>query len=225
MNVLGIIPARGGSKGVPGKNTRMLGGKPLIAYTIEAAEKSRLLTRFVVSTEDSHIAAVAKEFGAEVVRRPLDLAQDTTPMPPVVQHALLEHGAGVDLIVLLQPTCPQRKFEDIDAALSLFGEKSIQTVMSVYQVEDHHPARMYRVEEGRLAPLFPELSEARRQDLPAVYHRNGAIYACRRESFERTGLLWDGRPCPYVMPRNRSLNIDDPLDFQIAELLAANGQL
>jgi CMP-N-acetylneuraminic acid synthetase len=224
MEVLAIIPARGGSKGVPRKNTRMLGGKPLIAYSIEAAQGAGLL-RVIVSTEDPEIAKVSLDCGAQVLERPPHLAQDTTPMPPVIEHALKERGADVEIILLLQPTCPQRKPADINAALEIFHDSSVGSVMSVYQVEDHHPARMYRIEEGRLTPLIPEFSQARRQDLPAVYHRNGAIYACRRAVFERTGLLWDEHPCPYVMPRNRSLNIDDPLDFRIGELLAANGQL
>jgi CMP-N,N'-diacetyllegionaminic acid synthase len=225
MRVLAIIPARGGSKGVPRKNTRLLGAKPLIAYSIEAGKGAASVSDLVVSTEDAEIARVAREYGAEVVQRPALLAEDTTPMPPVIQHVLAERGQGVEILLLLQPTCPQRRAGDIEAALRLFDDPLVGSVMSVYQVEDHHPARMYRLEHGRLAPLLPEWSQARRQDLPAVFHRNGAIYACRREVFDRAGLLWDEHPCPYVMPRDRSLNIDDPLDFEIAELLLARGRL
>lgn len=145
-------------------------------------------------------------------------------MPEVIHHVLREVDTGFDIILLLQPTCPQRTPADIDAALAAFEDAAVQSVMSVYQVEDHHPGRMYKTESGRLAPLFPEWIAARRQDLPPIYHRNGAIYACRTEHFKRTGFLWDGRPFPYVMPRNRSLNIDDPFDFEIAEFIYSRPQ-
>jgi len=219
MRVLGIIPARGGSKGVPRKNVRMLDGKPLICHSIEAAKGSKSVTEFLVSTDDAEIASVSKEWGAEVLPRPAKFAQDSTPMPEVIDHVLRERGARFDIIVLLQPTCPQRTPADIDGALAAFSDASVQSVMSVYQVEDHHPGRMYQSEGGRLAPLFPQWIAARRQDLPPIYHRNGAIYACRVEHFKRTGFLWDERPFPYVMPRNRSLNIDDPFDLEIAEFI------
>lgn len=219
MRVLGIIPARGGSKGVPRKNVKMLAGKPLICHSIDAAKGSKSLTAFLVSTDDPEITEVAKSWGAEVLPRPAELAQDITPMPEVIHHVLRERGAGFDIILLLQPTCPQRTPEDIDAALEAFEDPRVQSVMSVYQVEDHHPGRMYKRDDGRLAPLFPEWIAARRQDLPAIYHRNGAIYACRVDHFKRSGFLWDESPVPYVMPRNRSLNIDDPFDFEIAEFI------
>jgi CMP-N-acetylneuraminic acid synthetase len=219
MRVLGLIPARGGSKGVPRKNVRLLAGKPLIAYSIETARQSRSLSEVLVSTDDEEIASVSAAAGAAVLRRPADIARDATPMADVVAHVLRERGAGVDVLVLLQPTCPQRTAADVDAAVSFFADPTIQSVISVYQVEDHHPARMYRLEAGRLAPLFPDQLSARRQELPAVYHRNGAVYACRTGHFQRTGSLWDDHPAAYVMPRERSINIDDPLDFQIADWL------
>jgi CMP-N,N'-diacetyllegionaminic acid synthase len=224
MRVLGIIPARGGSKGVPRKNVRPLGGKPLICHSIDAAKASKSVTHFLVSTDDPEITEVAKSWGAEVLPRPAELAQDKTPMPDVIYHVLKERGGGFDIILLLQPTCPQRTGEDIDIALAAFGDPQVQSVMSVYQVEDHHPGRMYRTLDGRLAPLFPEWIAARRQDLLPIYHRNGAIYACRADHFQRTGFLWDDRPFPYVMPRSRSLNIDDPFDFEIAEFFYSRPQ-
>ena len=224
MRVLGIIPARGGSKGVPRKNVKMLGGKPLICHSIDAAKGSKSITQFLVSTDDPEITEVARSSGAEVLPRPPALAQDTTPMSEVIHHVLQECGAGFDVILLLQPTCPQRTSQDIDAALGAFHDLHVQSVMSVYQVEDNHPGRMYRLKSDRLAPLFPEWIAARRQDLPAIYHRNGAIYACRVDHFERTGYLWDEKPVPYVMPRDRSLNIDDPFDFEIAEFIYSRPQ-
>ena len=146
-------------------------------------------------------------------------------MPEVIHHVLRESGAGFDIILLLQPTCPQRTPADIDASLGAFSDSNVQSVMSVYQVEDHHPGRMYKTKDGRLAPLFPQWIAARRQDLPAIYHRNGAIYACRVEHFKQTGFLWDDAPVPYVMPRSRSLNIDDPFDFEIAEFIYSRPQI
>jgi CMP-N-acetylneuraminic acid synthetase len=219
MRVLAVIPARGGSKGVPRKNVKLLAGKPLIAYSIQAAQQSRAIELCLVSTDDPEISETARAFGADVLPRPDYLAEDTTSMPKVIEHVLEQRGAGFDILLLLQPTCPQRTSTDIDNALKIFQERNVQSVISVYQVEDHHPARMYRIEKSRLAPLFPELIGGRRQDLPPVFHRNGAIYACRIEHFKRTGSLWDDHPAPYLMPRDRSLNIDDPLDFEIAELL------
>jgi CMP-N-acetylneuraminic acid synthetase len=219
MRVLAIIPARGGSKGVPRKNIKLLGGKPLIAYSIEAARQSTRIDLSLVSTDDREISEVARSFEIEVLPRPPEFAEDTTPMPDVIRHVLKERGSGFDILVLLQPTCPQRTGEDIDNALKLFEDGQVQSVISVYKVEDHHPARMYKIENNRLEPLFPDLIGGRRQDLPPIYHRNGAIYACRVEHFNRTSSLWDEHPAPFVMPRDRSINIDDPLDFEIAELL------
>jgi CMP-N,N'-diacetyllegionaminic acid synthase len=223
MRVLAIIPARGGSKGVPRKNVRPLGGKPLICHSIDAAKSARSITHFLVSTDDPEIARVSRSGGAEVLDRPANLAQDNTPMPDVIHHVLHERP-GFDIILLLQPTCPQRTATDIDDSLRAFSDPTVQSVMSVYQVEDHHPGRMYRSEAGRLTPLFPQWIAARRQDLPPIYHRNGAIYACRVAHFMKTGFLWDDRPFPYIMPRNRSLNIDDPFDFEIAEFIYSRPQ-
>ena len=219
MRVLGLIPARGGSKGVPRKNVKLLAGKPLIGYSIEAALQSKAIDACIVSTEDAEIASVAREFGAEVLLRPPELARDETAMPEVIQHVLKNRGEAFDVMILLQPTCPQRTASDIDSALELFSNPEIQSVISVVRVEDQHPARMYEIIDDRLQPLDPELLGARRQDLPPVYHRNGAIYACRITHFQNTGLLWDERPFPFIMPRERSINIDDSFDFQLAEFV------
>lgn len=222
MRTIGLIPARGGSKGVPRKNVRLLQGKPLMSYSIDAARASQRLHRFFVSTDDDEIEAVAKTYGVPVVRRPPELAEDTTPVTDVVSHFIAQTGADFDVFVLLQPTCPQRTGQDIDQAVILFDDAGVQSVISVYQVEDHHPARMYHCENGRLIPLHPELLARRRQDLPPVFHRNGAIYACRVGFFQRTGSLWDEQPAALLMPRERSLNVDDWLDFRMAELILAD---
>lgn len=221
-NVLGIIPARGGSKGVVRKNIRQVGGKPLIAYTIQAALASEHLTHFVTSTEDEEIATVAQSLGCCVVMRPLELAADTTPMLPVVDHALsvVEQSEGAqDYVVLLQPTAPLRTAQDVDAAITLLFKTGADSIVSVYQVEDHHPSRMYRLKKGRLVAYEPEPAGRLRQELPPVYHRNGAIYACRRSLLQERRTLIGPDTRPYIMPRERSINIDDELDLSFADLL------
>lgn len=222
MRILAIIPARGGSKGIPRKNIRLVADRPLIAYSVEAAKGSRVLTHFVVSTDDVEIAGVAGELGAPVVMRQAHLAADDTPMLPVVEHALatLEPRTGrYEYVAILQPTAPQRTAGDIDAALTLLVESGADSVVSVYQVHDHHPARMYRLVEGRLVPYESETSDRLRQGLSEVYHRNGAIYACRRALIEEKRTLIGSDTRPYIMPRGRSINIDDELDLAVADLL------
>ncbi|MCZ7574935.1 MAG: acylneuraminate cytidylyltransferase family protein [Ardenticatenaceae bacterium] len=220
---LGVIPARGGSKGIPGKNIRLLAGKPLIAYTIEAARESQLLTRFVVSTDDKEIAAVAKAWGAPVLMRPSELAADDTPMAPVVQHVLstLRSTEGdYDYIVLLQPTAPLRTGNDIDGALSLLQASSADSVISLYQVEQGHPYYMYTVENDQPKPLMivpPGVT--RRQQFPAIYVRNGAIYAVKRDILLEQHSFFGARTQAYIMPFLRSINIDTETDLLFAEFL------
>ncbi|MEM7116543.1 MAG: acylneuraminate cytidylyltransferase family protein [Chloroflexota bacterium] len=219
MKTLALIPARGGSKGVPRKNVRLLAGKPLIAYSIAAAQQSKLVSHFLTSTDDDEIASAAQAYGSPVLRRPPHLAADDTPMIPVIQHALAQFEAPFDYFVLLQPTTPQRTAADVDAALQLLIDTQADSVISVYQVEDHHPTRMYHLEGGRLIPYAEEPKERLRQGLTAVYHRNGAIYACRPRLIQTNNTLIGPDARPYLMPRNRSLNIDDELDFTFAEFL------
>ena len=224
MNVLAMIPARGGSKGVPRKNIRNLDGKPLIQYSIEAARESKLLTRFVLSTEDAEIRDTGRALGAEVVERPDDLAGDKVPMYPVAQHALAEaeqrFGMTFDAIMVLQPIAPLRTAEDIDNAIKLLQSSGAESVIGVVRIYDQHPIRMKKIVDGRIQPFcFPEQEGTRRQDLsPPAYLRNGAIYLIRRESLVN-GSLHGKDQCPYEMPAERSVNIDEPLDFAMAELL------
>lgn len=222
MRIVGIIPGRGGSKGVTRKNTRLIAGEPLIAYTICAAQQSKLLTTFLTTTDDDEIAEVARLHGSPVLRRPSELAQDDTPMVQVVQHTLMTfeqaRQAKFNYIVVLQPTVPLRTAEDIDHALNILINSKADSVVSVYKVFDHHPARMYRLKGERLVPYAPEPLTRLRQELPPVYHRNGAIYACKRSIIEDETLIGpDTRP--YIMPRERSVNIDDELDLAFAEFL------
>lgn len=202
---------------MPRKNIRLVGGRPLIVHTLEAARNSRYLTDYLVSTDDEEIAAVAQQEGSPVLMRPPELAADTTPMLPVIQHAL---GQGqYEAVVVLQPTAPFRRGTDIDAALQILFKGDADSVVSVYQVEDHHPARMYRLVKDCLVPYDSEPTSRLRQELPPVYHRNGAIYACWTRLVWEQGTLLGPVMRPYIMPRERSINIDDTLDLAFANFL------
>jgi len=226
MRVLGVIPARGGSKGVPRKNIRQLGSKPLLAYTVEAARNSRIETT-VVSTEDPEIAEVATRLGVDVVRRPAALATDESPTHPVVMHALSEVERGserFDAVFTLQVTTPFRATDDIDEAIALLESSGADSVIGVVRVFDQHPVRMKRLVDGYLVPYCePEPEGMRRQDLPPAFLRNGAVYLTRR-SVLCAGSVMGKRQLAFEMPRDRSLNIDEPLDFALAEVLLEQQQ-
>jgi len=225
MRTLGIIPARGGSKGVRRKNVRSVAGEPLIAYAIRVAQESRLLTNFLTTTDDEEIAEVARFHGSPLLHRPPELAQDGTPMAPVLLHALAhaEHEAGVryDAIVLLQPTSPIRTGENIDAVITMLEkDPTVDSIISVSPMEDVHPARMYRLdEEGWMESLWPEWETAQRQELPAIYYRNGALYATRRSVLVEQKTVMGKRKKAYVIPSKFLLNIDDERDLVIADLI------
>ena len=221
---IGIIPARGGSKGVPRKNVRLVAGRPLIAYTIEAALASQLLTEFVTSTEDAEIAAVAEELGSPVLPRPPELAADDTPALAVAQHVLQvmeAQGRCFDYLVWLQPTAPLRTAADIDAALELLWESGADSVVSLAPVPGHYnPHWQFVVEEGSVRLFTGEaLSEIipLRQQLSVTYTRNGAIYACRCSLINSHHTFLGPDTRAYIMPRERSVNIDDELDLLVAE--------
>ena len=224
LRVLGIIPARGGSKGVPGKNIRLLCGKPLIAWTIQCARACPVISRIVVSTDSKEIAAIARQWGAEVpFLRPPELAQDDTPDLPVCRHALewLEDREGYrpDVVVWLRPTSPLRQPQDIAAALDLLAATQADGVRSVCRVE-HHPAWMFKLEDGFLQPwMDASAGITRRQDLSALYRLNGAVDAIRREIIPEAKALFQGRLAGYVMPAERSVDIDCEIDFRVAEAL------
>ena len=214
-----IIPARGGSKGVPRKNIKMLGGKPLIAWTIEAAKAAGLHP--FVSTEDAEIKVIANKYDAVVRTRPVELAQDDVAMLAVIQDfvSFIERWCSKDdWILLLQPTTPFRTAEDIKAAIALAEAGDCDSVISVVQVGDHHPARMYRITDGYMGALMPDESTKRRQDLSPLYLRNGAIYLTKRDVI-MGGRMWGDKVKPYVMPEERSINIDTMLDWKLAEAM------
>ena len=228
MRVLGIIPARGGSKGIPGKNTVSLLGKPLIGYTIEAANAATSLTRTIVSTDCEEIASVAREQGGDVpFLRPAELSDDSAPTLPVLLHALSALGEDYDAVMILQPTSPIRRVEDIDAVVALMeADVNADSVISVVSVGDRHPARMKRIVDGCLVdPEFAEEQEGqRRQDLEPLFLRNGAIYLTRTSVLTGQHSIKGERCLAYEMPEELSVNIDHPIDLVVAEALMKRGE-
>lgn len=226
--VIGIIPARGGSKGVPGKNIRLLAGKPLVAYTIEAALAAKSLDRVVVSTDDKEIARISKEYGAEVpFLRPKHLAKDTTPDLPVFQHALqyLEDNEGYkpDIIVHLRPTTPFKTGKLIDGAVNKLISTGADGVRTVCLVE-YHPCWMKRIEGDRILPFMKlDREYTRRQDLPPVYKANGVVDVTRRKFIMDEGRMLGDNVKAIFMEPMPSLDIDTELDFLIAERVLEEG--
>jgi CMP-N,N'-diacetyllegionaminic acid synthase len=226
LRVLGIITARGGSKGIPHKNIALLLGKPLLAWTAEAALDAQRLTRTVLSTDDPAIAAVAEAYGVEVpFLRPPELAQDDTPTIPVLQHVverLAAAGEHFDAVLTLQPTNPLRRAEDIDGAIRLLEETGADSVISFVAVGEKHPARMKQIDhEGRVSdPPFAEACEGQpRQSLSELYLREGSIYLTRRPVLMEQGTL-KGADCrAWILPPERACNIDTPFDLFLAEQL------
>jgi CMP-N,N'-diacetyllegionaminic acid synthase len=219
MKVIAVIPARGGSKGIPGKNKKPVDGKPLISYTIEAALQSKLLSEIWVSSDDKEINDIARQYNkVRVHNRDQSLAADNSPVADTVKEILKQ--AGCDAIMLLQPTAPIRTGNDIDAAIELLqNAETSNSVISVVAMNDIHPARMYWREDGLLTSIFSEFEQARRQDIPPAYYRNGSIYLVRREAFDQYHSLMVKPTIPYVMPLDWMLNIDEPRDMIIAEAL------
>ncbi len=219
--VLAIIPARGGSKGVPRKNIRDLGGKPLIAWTIAAARASAYLDRIIVSTDDAEIADISRQFGAEVpFMRPDELARDgSSGIDPVI-HALEALPEKFDYMVLLQPTSPFRSTADIDQALELCVREKAESCISVTE-NGKSPYWSYKIDgQNRLEPLFPvEEKIACRQQLPKTYALNGAIYIASTRFVLANRSLQDDRTLAYIMPSERSLDIDSEFDLRLANVL------
>lgn len=221
---LGIIPARGGSKGVLNKNIRILAGKPLIAWTIGAALRAKTLHKTIVSTDDMKIADIARKYGAEVpFMRPKELATDSTPTLPVLQHAVkyLEEKEGYrpKIIVILQPTSPLRDESDIDNAVSKLIETNADSVVSVCEAE-HSPYWMKKLKKDKVYPFIKTKKEyGKRQNLPKVYRLNGAVYVTRRNVLMNEGRVLGKDTRALVMPLEKSVDIDTVLDFKLAELL------
>lgn len=233
MKALAIIPARGGSKGLPGKNIRPLAGTPLILHSLRCARRARKLTRVIVSTDDAEIAAVARADGADVpFIRPAELARDDTPMLPVLVHALAwveeQESLRYDAVVLLDPTSPGRLPEEIDAALALLASDSGARGVVGCSKPTFNPFWVGVVDNsGYLSPAFPGFEAAgRRQDLPPFLRINGALYVWRADFIRSAPRTWRDQPHRiFEMPEARALSIDDLFQFQAAEALICSGLL
>lgn len=218
--VLAIIPARGGSKGVPRKNIRNLAGKPLIAWTIEEAKKSKFIDRIVLSSEDEEIIEVAKEYGCDVpFIRPIHLAQDDTPGIDPLLHAL-DEVEGYDYVISLQPTSPLRIAEDIDACIKKMVEINSPACVTIAESRNS-PYWMYTVnDKAKMEPLIKQDKlTVRRQDLPVVYALNGAVYAAEVNWLKKTKSFLTSETAASIMPNNRSYDIDTEDDFNVCEFL------
>jgi CMP-N-acetylneuraminic acid synthetase len=235
-NVLGLIPARGGSKGIPRKNLANLAGRPLLAYTCEAALASQTLTRTVLSTDDEEIARVGKDCGVEVpFRRPAELSKDDSSSIAVARHAIdwvQEHeGWKPDLLVLLQPTSPLRRSQHIDQAVELAQRTGADTVVSVIEVPHRFSPYNLMELDGELLKDFWTgplgFDRFRRQNLPVLYARNGpAVLATRIEVILNANRFYGTKIVPYLMDEKDSLDIDSVFDLWIAEqLITGRGEI
>lgn len=221
--MIAIIPARGGSKGLPRKNIRDLLGKPLIAYTIDAALSAKCIHRVVVTTDDREIAGIARLQGAEVpFLRPENLAQDTSRAVDVYNHALLEleHcGERIEEFCVLLPTSPLRTAWHIDEAFGLFRDNNADSVLSVTAYD--HPIfwALEKAEDRRIRQMFPEANNKNRQELPEIVRPNGAIYIFTRSFFSRGIGYFGERSFGYEMRQEDSIDIDTEMDLRLAEFI------
>jgi CMP-N,N'-diacetyllegionaminic acid synthase len=231
MTTLALIPARGGSKGLPDKNTRRLAGLPLIEHSLRLAALCPEVARTVVSTDSEPIAETARAAGGEVLDRPAELAQDDTPMLPVLRHALAEldpDGSRYDLLLLLDPTSPARLPEDVSRAHRLLrGSPEADGVVAVSEPSFNPIWHAVLERDGFLEPLFPEArSYGRRQDVPRVLRINAALYLFRASFLRETGESWlDGRHLALEIPERRAVHIDDEADLRLCAALLEAGMV
>lgn len=222
--IYAIIPARGGSKGLPRKNLRLLAGKPLIAHSILACLSCKKISRVIVSTEDPDIKSVSLDWGAEVIDRPVELASDSTLTGSVVLHVLetLKKESSIpEYFVLAQPTSPLRTASHLDSCLELITKLKPDCIISVTETE-HHPYKSLRLESGALIPLFGiNYLDKPRQELPFIYRQNGAIYVLKTETFLKTKRFFVQSSIPFVMNGDSSVDVDSELDLLIAEAIIA----
>jgi len=223
VTILGLVPARGGSKGLPDKNIKPLAGRSLLDYVAQAARASGVIDRVVLSTDSPRIADEGRRVGLDVpFLRPPELAQDDTPMLPVIQHAvetLAADGWTPDIIVLLQPTSPLRRSSHVRDAVTLLKQTKADSVVSVIELPRHlSPDYVMRIEDGVLRPFLAEgATITRRQDARPAYSREGTVYACWRSTLENAGNIYGERCQPLIVDAADSLSIDSPADWAEAE--------
>lgn len=221
MKILAIIPARAGSKGIPGKNIKVTGGKPLIVWTIEAAKRCEQIDRIVVSSDSDEILNVAEKYGAEKLKRPIALAADEARSEPVVTHAiqmLAENGYAPDLAIYLQPTSPLRTTENLNEAIKFFIEKKADALISVEGGDNKILKAFIAQPDGFMRGIsnndFPFMN---RQSLPDVFVPNGAIYIIRVDNFLRNPSFFAEKTVPFMMTKEESIDLDtyeDILNFE-----------
>ena len=228
--ILGITLARGGSKSVPRKNIKSICGKPLIAYTISEALKSKYLTRYIVSTDDNEISKISQQFGAEVpFIRPSNLSTDKASSASAIRHAVefVENQEGIkyDFVVELMCTNPLKTVDDIDGSIKKLIDTGADSVIAVHRLEDHHPIRIKRINNDRIVDFcLPETPETRRQDLkPDAYIRSGSIYAVRRDEVMIHNRRYGTENSrPYILLPERAVNVDTEIDFMVAEKIISS---
>lgn len=222
--VLCVIPARAGSKGLPGKNIKKLLGKPLIAYTIKQAKGSKYIDRIIVSTDSPHIAGISRRYGVETpFIRPKKLATDKSSTVDALLHAICwlekEEGYEFDILVLLHANAPLRKKEDIDKCIELLLSENADNVFSVTEAHRNPYFNMIKLTPDKRASLIEKGNFSSRQAAPKVFDMNSSIYVWRKAVLKETKSVFSKNTRVYIMPKERSIDIDDYLDFQIAEML------
>ena len=224
-SILAVTLARGGSKGCSHKHVRILCGKPVLEYTIDAVQRSKYLNDYVVSSDDPEILRIANACGVDTIMRPVALAQDETPTIPALVHAVetyeKRYKDHFDYIIEVRATSPLKTAGDIDGVVQLLLDSGADSVIGVTALEDHHPARAKWIDdEGRLRDFIPEPASGRRQDLhPKAYIRNGTVYALTRAALDSGKLFGHTESLAYVMPAERSVNIDTDLDLVLCNVL------
>jgi len=230
MRILAVTLARGGSKGIPNKNMYDINGRPLLYYTINEVKKSKYITDYFVSSDSDDILKYSKLQGCNTIKRPDELASDEASSADALLHALdIASVAGrhkyslqdpYDLIVEIMATNPLKTVEDIDAVIEKLVQTKADSVVSVVQVQDHHPSRLKYIQDDQLKDFYPEPTESRRQDLtPNAYIRNGSIYATTIESFRTHKRRLGPDTRPYIMSEDHTVNIDRLMDLHLAEII------
>jgi N-acylneuraminate cytidylyltransferase/CMP-N,N'-diacetyllegionaminic acid synthase len=230
--VLAIIPARGGSKGLPGKNGRMLHGLPLLAWPIQAALASKYVDRVVVSTDDAHLASLAREHGAEVpFMRPAHLAADTSPSSDAILHAIdacTQEDGVYDYVLVLEPTSPLTDAQDIDTALMTLDASDARAIVGVSRVTGSHPDYCVSIDANQcIKPLLRDsfMSPTRRQDMSDVYCFDGSLYISDVKTYQETATFYHNATLPYIVPHWKSLEIDSLFDFLMVETVMTHKHL
>lgn len=223
--ILAIIPARGGSKGLPGKNIRELCGKPLIAWSIEHAQKSKYVDEIFISTDSQEIANVAEKYGAPCPElRPAELARDTAPSSEFIVYTiqkLQKEGKSFDYFILLEPTSPLRDVEDVDKSIEIMVDNpEAESMMGVTKAEDTNPAFMVKLgENGMMIPFMGKAETLRRQDIPDAFYFEGTVYLSKCDAYVEKRAFYHDKTLPYIVPKWKSFEIDDIIDFTIIEAI------